>query len=457
MTKIVEKICCILAFVFIWEAYASGNSSEGWKAGIARVNITPDTPTWMAGYAFRTHRSQGVLQNIWAKALSIEDFQGRTGVIVTLDLLSIPKDFSDCLRDRLCKEYGLERRQIILNVSHTHSGPVIGRALEYIYPIGDEDWRIVDAYTGELLEKLVLLVGESIRDLQPARISTGTGFARFAVNRRNNSERDIMSVSELKGPLDHSVPVLKVEDSEGQMIAVLFGYACHNTALSDYYLCGDYAGFAQAELEKVYPGTMAMFFQGAGGDQNPLPRKRVSYAVRYGKELSVAVTQVLSDEMTYLAPALDMRYEEIPLQMESPLSMDELESIGKGTDYQARWARGMISDYQKGESPLSTYPYPLQYWEIGSQKIFALGGEVVCGYSLDLKSIFGQDVIVMGYSNDVMAYIPTETIWDEGGYEGFVSHRVYGLPARWTRDVHDRIIKAAVSLAAPKTGKKKNN
>ena len=441
------KSCCLIVVVLLTGTVASGKGDSQWKAGRARVRITPDSPIWLAGYASRTHQSEGILQDIWAKALSLEDSQGNRGVIVTMDLLSIPKEFSDSLRDRLFREYGLSRSQIILNVSHTHSGPVVGKGLEYIYPMSADDCERVSVYTGRLMDQLVNLVGESLRDLRPARISTGSGNVSFAVNRRNNVESEVPWASELKGPTDHSVPVLKVEDEDGKLSVVLFGYSCHNTVLSDYIVNGDYAGFAQAELEKAFPGMMAMFFQGAGADQNPLPRRKLSYAVKYGKELATAVSQVLSEEMTPRNPHLDTRYVEIPLQMEAPLPLEELAAIGKGNDYQASWARGMVERYGKEGNYPSEYPYPIQYWEIGSQRLFALGGELVCGYSLDLKSLFGKETFVMGYCNDIMSYIPTEVIWDEGGYEGFTAHRVYGLPSRWTRDVQTRIMEAASSLA----------
>ena len=69
------------------------------------------------------------------------------------------------------------------------------------------------------------------------------------------------------------------------------------------------------------------------------------------------------------------------------------------------------------------------------------------GYSVALKTRYGDDTFVMGYCNDVMSYIPTKEAWDEGGYEVQMAHVVYGLPAPWTRDITDRIVAAACGLA----------
>ena len=115
--------------------------------------------------------------------------------------------------------------------------------------------------------------------------------------------------------------------------------------------------------------------------------------------------------------------------------------------YQKRWAERMLQSAERGESFPESYPFPLQVWKLGNQNIFALGGETVVGYAIALKRIFGQDSFVFGYSNDVMAYIPTTTILREGGYEGHSSQMVYGLPTTWSADIESVILHEMVKLA----------
>src|SRR5262249_16959301 len=143
---------------------------------------------------------------------------------------------------------------------------------------------------------LIEVVGAALADLAPAELSHGTGHATFATNRRNNKEADVphlRDLGRLQGPVDHDVPVLAVRAPDGKLRAVLFSYACHATVLSFYQWCGDYPGFAQLELEKLYPGATALFFAGCGGDQNPLPRRNVALAEGYGKQLAEGVASVL--------------------------------------------------------------------------------------------------------------------------------------------------------------------
>ena len=73
---------------------ASGLAGGGLKAGVGRVEITPEGPIWMSGYAARTKPAEGKLHDLWAKALVLEDPDGRRGVLVTMDLVGIPRDLS---------------------------------------------------------------------------------------------------------------------------------------------------------------------------------------------------------------------------------------------------------------------------------------------------------------------------------------------------------------------------
>ena len=410
--------------------------------------ITPEQSMWLAGYAARDHQSEGTLHDLWAKALAIEDAEGKQAILITTDLLGFPKALSDQIRDQLETELKLSRAQIILNSTHTHSGPVLKDALYDIYPLDEQQIKIIEQYSNKLVDQIVALAGEAFRSMKPVQIYAHNGVTRFQVNRRNNDASTLNSLTELKGPNDHAVPVIKVVDMSGDLMAVAFGYACHSTVLDGYDYSGDYPGFAQIELEKSYPGTTALFFQGAGADQNPLPRLTVGLARQYGKELAAAVERVLEEDMRELSPQLSASYSEIELPLNPPPSKDELLEIAQGpVDYQKRWAENMIDKMEKEESFISSYPYPLQVWRMGDQMVVNMGGEVVVEYAIKLKQIFGQDIFVIAYSNDDMAYIPSVTILEEGGYEGLISQMVYGLPSTWKPEIESMIIQEIVRLA----------
>jgi hypothetical protein len=137
----------IILIVFISPVYAQNNAALDWKAGVSKANITPKMQMPMAGFASRTHSSEGTLHSIWAKALALQDSNGNKAVMISSDLLGFPKDVSDRIRDRIKSNYGLDRSQILLNSSHTHSGPVIGNALTDIYILDNQQIEQIKEYT----------------------------------------------------------------------------------------------------------------------------------------------------------------------------------------------------------------------------------------------------------------------------------------------------------------------
>ena len=277
------------ALVFL--LFALSLAAADYQAGIGRILITPDKPIYMSGYASRDHPSEGVIHDLWAKALAIEDHKGNRVVIVTTDLVGLPRSISDIVAARVEKVYGIDRAQLVLNSSHTHTGPLIRHNLEVMFELGPEDSQVVADYAAALTEKLVMVVGAALKDLAPANLWFGNGRATFAINRRENTPKGVIIGENPAGPGDPDVPVLKVTAPDGKLRAVLFGYACHNTTLTGqfYRISGDYAGFAQIAIEEANPGATAMFIMLCGGDQNPEPRGTIEIAAQHGRNFSEAV------------------------------------------------------------------------------------------------------------------------------------------------------------------------
>lgn len=418
----------------------------GWQAGTAASTITPAEPMWMSGYASRDHVAEGQLTDLWAKALVLEDEQGERIVAVTLDLVGIDLGTSNAIRDQVRERFGVDRSHIGLFSSHTHSGPVVRGNLYTMYALSENDARRVTEYSAFLVNEVADTIGRAIEDLQTATVSRGLGSAGFAVNRRNNREPDVPMLREqglLIGPVDHDVPLLVVQDAAGELKALLFGYACHATVLSGYYWCGDYPGYAMIELEERHPGCVAMFWAGCGADQNPLPRREVELAMDYGRQLADAVDETLSRTLTPLEPELSVAFAEVPLNLSSVPTQDELqETFTNSTNvYESRRAEYLLSVLQDEGEISATYPYPVQTWRIGDVSFVTLGGEVVVDFSLRIKLERDPAVTwVAGYANDVMAYIPSLRVLREGGYEGGGAMVYYGLPSPWAEDVEELII-----------------
>ncbi len=450
------RAVALLFAVALGQAVPQAALSAEWQAGAARVRITPERPMWMSGYASRDHAAEGTSIDLWAKALVVEDPRGERALLVTLDLIGVDRDFSRAVCAAIGEKYKLERRQIALCSSHTHSGPVVGRTLMTMYFLDEVQRQLVIDYTADLEAKLLALVGEALEQLAPALLAWGNGRSTIAVNRRTNVEADVPKLREqglLKGPVDYEVPVLSVRRPDGKLAAVVFGYACHSTVLAFYDWSGDYPGFAQIELEKSHPEAVALFFAGCGGDQNPLPRRTVDLAKEYGRSLAGSVEAVLGGVMGAVEEGLDLRYAEIPLALDKLPTRDELVMDTKSTNkHIAQRATVLLRQIDQGQPLNQTYPYPVQIWRLGPGLTWVtLGGEVVVDYSLRIKKELGAGrTWVAAYTNDVMAYIPSLRVLKEGGYEGGGAMIYYGLPTIWGPDVEETILKGVHNLSGEK-------
>lgn len=441
----------LIAAILLLSCVASRAQSADWKAGAAKANITPPSFMWMAGYASRDHIAEEKLTDLWAKALVLEDPSGKRAALVTLDLVGIDRPLSQAICQELQSKYKLQRDQIAINTSHTHTGPVVARNLRPMHylMLSAEQKKQVDDYATFLEQTVVAAVGEAIGKLAPSQVSWGSGKATFAVNRRNNKEPmvpELRDAGRLVGPVDHDVPVLAVRDPQGKLTAVAFGYACHATVLSSYQWSGDYPGFAQMALEELHPGCVALFWAGCGGDQNPLPRRTVDKAKEYGGRLARAVDDVLSAPMTAVSGALQTTYAEIEAPLGTLPTRDQLAADTQSKDkYVAARAKTLLEDVDAGQPLRPTYPYPIETWKIGPdvQWVF-LGGEVVVDFAVRLKSeLSGTKTWVAGYSNDVMAYIPSRRVLMEGGYEGGGAMVYYGMPTIWAPQIEESIVTEA--------------
>ncbi|MEZ6058953.1 MAG: neutral/alkaline non-lysosomal ceramidase N-terminal domain-containing protein [Planctomycetaceae bacterium] len=443
----------VLAIVLLYGGHAAAVADDsGWQAGVARTVITPQKLMWMSGYASRDKPAEGKLHDLWAKALVMRDAGGHDAVLVTLDLIGIDRDTSREICETLQTVHGLQRSQIALATSHTHTGPVVGENLGAMYSYGNDQAALVRDYRAFLIQSVVDVVAKAYQDVAPAALSYGRDAADFAVNRRNNREPDVPALREagqLQGPVDHAAPVLVVRGSDGTLKTIVFGYACHATVLSFFQWSGDWPGFAQIEIERRHPTAVAMFVAGCGADQNPLPRRTVELAEEYGRDTADAVDRVLASDMKKVTGSLRTAYREIDLAFGELPSQEQLELDASSDNvYIARRAKLLLQTIASQGRLAATYPYPVQAWAIGDDaRTVILGGEVVVDFSLRLKAeIANRDLWIAGYSNDVMAYIPSLRVLREGGYEGASSMIYYGQPTIWSEVVEEHIIATAKSL-----------
>lgn len=453
MTQIIKKTLLALFSGALFVSAITQTKAQEWKAGLATAKITPDKPLHLAGYASRNKPFTKVESDLYAKALALEDGEGHRGVIVTTDLIGLSAAVADPVCERIREKTGLKREQIILNSAHVHTGPVLGLKPTPQGSMTVDDAKNTVEYTRQLQDKLVDLVAQALSRLEPAQLSWGTGVAHLAMNRREFTPTGVILGVNPRGLVDRSVPVLRVEGADGKTRAVLFGYACHNTTLTqnDYDVCGDYAGFAQAYVQHECRGAQAMFMIGCAGDANPYPRGTLEAAREHGASLGKEVCRVLETKLRPITGPLKCVFDYAVLPLQKPSQAELEKAAASGPGWQKGSAQQMLDALKRGENLLTEYRSPIGLWQFGTNlTLVALSGEVVVDYVPMIERAIGPlQLWVAAYCNDVFGYLPSARVLKEGGYECRGLYTATGWFAPNAQDV----LVAQVQALAEKAGR----
>lgn len=415
---------------------------SAWKAGTARVEITPDESMWLAGWAARREPAAGTATPLFAKGFALQYGDEMPVLIITMDLLSVTRDIATSVSQQLREVTGIDRDHVLFNASHTHTGPEVRPDKVPFFEIPEEYAAKIPGYVEKLKQQLVDIASRALASVVPVRLVFGASSATFAKNRRSEG-----------GAVDHSVPVIAAYAEGHQPVAVVFGYACHCLTLSWQFVqyCSEYAGFAQQEIERRFAGANALFISGAAADLNPFPPGEIQVAEKHGMELADAVTTALNDPSELTGP-LRVAYREVQLDFEPMPSRETLEQNALSEDKPLRAkARWLIKELDAGREFPYSYPCPVQVISfVEKLLLIALGGEPLAQFALDFKAEYAPAAVwVAGYSNDVFGYLPTQAVLREGGYEAGRATLWSAFPTPFTDTAEPRVkdaVRAMVQL-----------
>ena len=412
-----------------------------WKAGAASVVITPTEPMWLAGWAARRQPAFGKAMDLFVKVLALEDASGGRVVIVTADLIAIPRSLAMKVATQAQACWKLSREQLLFNASHTHTAPEVRPDKVPYFEIPSEFAVKIEPYTAQLEKSILAAIQAALKKLEPAELRAHQFTAVFAVNRR--SPQDVV---------DHDVPVLEITGRSGKPLAILFGYACHNLVLPPSFceFHGDYAGRAKQILEERIPGATVVFLAGAGADQNPSPRGTLELVQVHGKTLADLIAKGISADGRTVGGELRAAFEEIDLELQPLPSKEALQANLKSDDAPRRRKADILLKALAGKRALPTHlPCAVQVLRFGNEVLLiALAGEPVVDFARRFKSEFtGPLVWVAGYSNDMFGYLPTRRVLQEGGYEGGRATLWSALPTPLAESAEERVVETVKRLA----------
>ncbi|MBI5397234.1 MAG: neutral/alkaline non-lysosomal ceramidase N-terminal domain-containing protein [Verrucomicrobia bacterium] len=433
----------------------AAESGTAWKAGAASVDITPDYPVRLSGYGSRTNEFERVNQHIHAKALVLAWQKDAPAVIVTVDNCGVPATLrADVLKRLAAAGRKIADARFSLHSSHTHCAPMLRGVLPFIFgaDLSAGQQERVNRYTEELTVKLVRIVTIALDGIKPAHLDWSIGKVTFAGNRRLRTGTSFQNAPNPTGPVDHALPVLRVKSADDKLMAVFTSYACHCTTLNFNEVHGDWAGCAREEIESHFPGTVCLVALGCGGDQNPYPRQKIELVTQHGGALAAEVARVVGQPMKPVHGPLRCAAKHIILPFDKLPTVEEWKAkTADKSRYIAYHARQFLAMAERGQKIPTALPYSVQVWHYGDDLLtINLPGEVVVDYSLRFKREYDPArTWVNGYSNDVPCYIPSQRVWEEGGYEAAGAMIYYARPTRFASGV-ETIIARAVKDLVPK-------
>ena len=447
-----------------------------WKSGVAKKDITPTGPVRLSGYASRSTPSVGVSDSLAVRALVLHgEEKGNEGkewnrqryILVSVDSIGLPEAITLKVLNKIREKQNVQRSEIVFCASHSHATPHLDGGLSNLFAVDlpAEEQKASVEYTEFFINQIAACVIEALEQLQPVELFVGQGEAIFGVNRRVLNNRDWAGAGNPpEGVRDSSVPVMGVRTATGKWLAVAYDYACHCTSISPdiNQISGDWAGISATNLEKLFPGIVALPVIGCGADINPNPRGTLELAQKHGAELATSVQKVLTEGVKPLLikTKVDNRANknittETPLKIltanfgfaglapERPTRDFLQKTLAEGSPHRKRWAQNMLAIWDKMGRIPETYPAPIHTWRFGDSLTWVfLSGEVVCDYQVRLKrELTAEQVWVTAYTDDCFGYVASERMRNEGGYEVDDSMTYYNQPGRWQSGTEELIVR----------------
>ena len=428
-------------------------------AGWAEVEITPPLGIGLGGRGGPGTLANKVLDPLYAQVLYLKDAKGKGFVLVSFDLVGLPHDLSDRLRTDIVHELGVEWNLVVLNASHTHSGPYMIRSL--MAGVGPPPQIELD-YFKSLEEKIVTATRTAAKGLQPVQVEVFHGTSQVGINRRgkNKQGRSTM-LPNPQAPFDEKVWVLKLTPENGQPPAVVFSYACHPVIAYGYAyaaISADFPGVARKVVrEALGQKAHTQFVQGFAGNVRPRiladlehTRFRASKPEdlqRAGRDVGNAVLEAMKQRGEKLS--LDIAGTEdrpfLPRDKPPPRQLYEdmrAEGLAKTNKFHVAVSDYWLTCYGTGEGFARGDAWSLGLIRLAdNQWIVHSGGEPCVEWRAKMSAWLSPlNIVTWGYSQESKSYLPTESLLPEGGYEVLDSNLTRGsTPAPFAPGIENAV------------------
>lgn len=443
------------------------------KFSILKEKITPDIPVLQMGFSARTHKSTGVHDDPYASVVLIQ--ANETVIIIALDLVYGDRSFAYGIKEAISKKYGLTQEKIIISYSHTHSvvavtGEHKDKRATHPYSMSadnflwDKDEKDVDhtedvRYYNMIKKKIIDMIDEGLENTIEGDVYIIKGKSRFGVSRRLPSEEGILWRPNFdENCMDPDLFLMKFVDKDNNIRGLIYNYACHPTTLGsdNYLISADFPGVVRKILEEKNVGMTAVFLQGCGADIKPyITAENGRFKSCNYDKLEQSGTSLANEIQGYIDQPkwrkinieINTAYSDVKLYTET-WNTEKWESILNNPNeplYRKQSVKKIMS-YIKEKGIDNFLRYYMSVLRLDRKTcIVCLECEVVSDIGKEIKKLFDEDIIVLGYTNSIACYIPTKRVLLEGGYEreSFMSARLAGP---FVPEVEDIIIGRAALL-----------
>ncbi|MFN8222082.1 MAG: hypothetical protein U0R50_02400 [Gaiellales bacterium] len=467
-------------------------SSSGLLAGAASVPIPPPVGVDLMGYLRRSEPARGYGEPMEATALVLEGGAVRL-VLIGADLVGASGAWAQTVRDRVGVALGTPPHHVLLNSQHTHAAPPTPGWAKIG---GDADWNDEEIRYGDAVGDLLVSAAiEAARRTRPARLGLGRTVAgEITVNRRQRHEGATILGWNPEEECDRDVAVIRVDDIAGGAICTVVAFASHPVVIGPDVpeASSDFVGPLR-ERVRAWTGGECVFLQGCAGNIVPFesfhtaPGPERLFGERLALEAlrarAVASLQPTNPEQMPFASAIPIAvWRHVPtgendvtlaaaerrvdLPLLEPPTLEEIQRLraeleSRAADLQAaaeprttwnpvvlhaRWAKAIEERVAAGTVERAV-DVPVQALRIGSACLTAWPCEPFCELGLEVKQRSNAPFpVTLGYSNDLVGYVPTRREYPLGGYEPVVSHRHFGRPAPFAPEAGELLVRHSLEL-----------
>ncbi|MDQ1296307.1 MAG: Neutral ceramidase [Bacteroidota bacterium] len=398
----------LITFCLSGQLKVSKNDEGILRAGIAKIDITPDKPVKLYGYSSRKNSSEGIHDPLFARAVVFKNGEKKL-VLVSTDLGSFSNEVFSVIQKSILEKFNLKESELFLSTIHSHSTPVLLLNKET-----DDPENI--KYTENLNQKLLAVIGEAFNKLKPVQTAAGIGYSPVGINRREMKPDGSVDLGRNPyGPTDKEVLVMKIIQPDGTDVGAIYDYATHGTSLGskNMQVSGDVLGISAQFVEKILgKDLISPVFAGASGNINPWQRDPKGFNTENGwVPEPVLLGTLLGEEVVNVFRSIK---ETVP-GGEISTSFVTVECRSKKLE---------INNMGTGENLNPTVPVNITAARVGKDVAFiGFNVEMITEIGMKIKegSPFKHTFIIT-HCNGSSGYLPPAELYKEGGYEISSTH-----------------------------------